>query len=378
MTIRQLPFLLALSLTACGPTPEAADGTVAESSELPVSPTATAPETLTAAVPVPDQIEYTAEANPEVIDADQLPVAKERISQANQVKEPAAAPAPARQPTTKPVVQQPPARTSTPSPATAASPPSAPAPAPANANAAPAAPAPATNNAPISTPAPERPMETMAPKYPDHGTFNTLLSRHVNNSGNVNYAGLKQDKAQLEDYLNRLSENVPTGEWPRKEALAYWINAYNAYTLKLIVDNYPLKSITDLHGGKPWDVKWIELGGKTYSLNNIEHDIIRPRFREPRIHFAVNCAAASCPPLPNQAFTAANLNGLLESRTRAFVRNGAYNTITDGEVAVSKIFDWYGEDFGDLRNYLNKYATTTIPEGANITFREYDWALNKQ
>ncbi len=160
--------------------------------------------------------------------------------------------------------------------------------------------------------------------------------------------------------------------------MAFWINAYNANTIKLILKKYPVKSITDLDGGKPWDVKWIKIGSKTYSLNNIEHDIIRPRYKDARIHFAVNCAAASCPPLPNKAFTAANLNSLLESRTRSFVRNSKYNTINDDAVKVSKIFDWYGEDFGDLREYLNKYAATEIPEGTEIGFAEYDWALNKQ
>lgn len=194
----------------------------------------------------------------------------------------------------------------------------------------------------------------------------------------MNYGGLKKDEEKLDNYLAELSKNSPESDWGRKESMAFWINAYNANTLKLILKNYPLKSIIDLDGGKPWDVKWINIGGKTYSLNNIEHDIIRPRYKDARIHFAVNCAAASCPPLPNKAFTAANLNGLLESRTKSFVRNSSYNTITAGNVKVSKIFDWYGEDFGDLRSYLNKYATTEIAEGTEIGFAEYDWALNKQ
>ncbi|TXF87837.1 DUF547 domain-containing protein [Neolewinella aurantiaca] len=226
----------------------------------------------------------------------------------------------------------------------------------------------------------EEPKEEVVakPAKPDHAAFNSLLGKYVNAAGNVNYGGLKNDEAKLDTYLAELSENAPQSDWSRSESMAFWINAYNANTLKLILKNYPVKSITDLHGGKPWDVKWINIGGKTYSLNNIEHDIIRPRYKDARIHFAVNCAAASCPPLPNKAFTAANLNSLLESRTKSFIRNGAYNTITADKVMVSKIFDWYGEDFGDLKNYLNKYATTEIPAGTDIEFKEYDWALNKQ
>ena len=88
-----------------------------------------------------------------------------------------------------------------------------------------------------------------------------------------------------------------------QKKMAYWINVYNAFTIKMIVDNYPVSSITKLHGGKPWDVKWIELGEKKYSLNEIEHNILRPQFKDARIHFAVNCAAQSCPPILNKAWT---------------------------------------------------------------------------
>lgn len=237
--------------------------------------------------------------------------------------------------------------------------------------------APPTPPAPAPAPPTPAPEETL-PAKPNHLNFNALLQKHVNNAGNVNYAAFKQDEAKLDAYLAELQKSTPQKEWSRAESLAYWINAYNAGTIKLILKNWPVKSIMDLHSGKPWDVKWIKLGSSTYSLNQIEHDIIRPRYKDARIHFAVNCAAASCPPLPNKAFTGSNLNSLLTSRTRAFVRNSAYNTISDTEVKVSKIFDWYGDDFGDLRAYLNKYTATAIPAAQEIGFREYDWSLNKQ
>ena len=158
--------------------------------------------------------------------------------------------------------------------------------------------------------------------------------------------------------------------------MAYWINAYNAFTIKLILDHYPVKSIKDIDGGNPWEVRWIKLGDKTYSLNQIENDILRPRYKDARIHFAVNCAARSCPPLYNRAFTAEILNASLDRLTRQFINNDRYNAIRPAAAEVSQLFNWYGSDFGDLAAYLNKYAETDLQPGAKITFKEYDWGLN--
>ena len=207
-----------------------------------------------------------------------------------------------------------------------------------------------------------------------HDSFDALLRKHVSSSGKVNYAGFKQDKSMLETYTTALSA-VNVGSLKRKEALAFWINAYNAFTIKKIVDNYPLKSITDLDGGKPWDAKWIKLDGRTLSLNNIENDIIRPKYNEPRIHFAVNCAAKSCPPLLNKAWTPSNLESNFNKQTKAFV-NSSLNEISADKVTISKIFEWYAKDFGDLIPYLNKYASVNISSGAEIAYKEYDWSLN--
>lgn len=204
-----------------------------------------------------------------------------------------------------------------------------------------------------------------------------MLKMHVDGSGKVNYPGLKSQEAKLDAYLATLAKDAPDGDWSRNEALTYWLNAYNAFTLKLILDNYPVKSITDLHGGKPWDVKWIKIDGKTYSLNQIEHDIIRPRYKDPRIHFAVVCAANSCPPLADYAFSANSVNSQLDKLARRFINNKKFNQTT-GEVKISKIFEWYAGDFGDVRTYLNKYLTTNIPEGAEIGYAEYNWGLNEQ
>ncbi|MEM0992488.1 MAG: DUF547 domain-containing protein [Bacteroidota bacterium] len=211
----------------------------------------------------------------------------------------------------------------------------------------------------------------------DHGVWDALLQKYVTSTGKVNYAGIKGEEAKLDAYLEALKTNAPSSSWSRNEKLAYWINAYNAFTVKLIVDNYPVKSITDLHGGKPWDVKWIEIGAKTYSLNNIEHDIIRPQFKEPRIHFAVNCAAKSCPPLLNKAWTASNLGTYLNQQTRRFINNSVSNKITADVVQLSKIFEWYAKDFGNLIAYLNKYSKTEIDADAKVSYLDYNWQLNK-
>ncbi|MFN0216770.1 MAG: DUF547 domain-containing protein [Saprospiraceae bacterium] len=210
-----------------------------------------------------------------------------------------------------------------------------------------------------------------------HQSFDSLLQKHVSDAGKVNYKGLKSDKSVLDAYCQLLSENPVQETWVREEKMAYWINAYNAFTLKLIVDNYPTKSILNFDSGKTWDVRRIKIDGKKYSLNNIENDILRPQFKDPRIHFAINCAAKSCPPLWNHAYTAENLEATLESRTRAFINDKKYNTLMSSRAQVSKIFDWYKDDFGDLKKFLNGYSTTTLKGNAVVVFNEYNWDLNE-
>lgn len=212
---------------------------------------------------------------------------------------------------------------------------------------------------------------------PSHAGLDSLLQKHVSETGRVNYKALKADKDALAAYCQTLSDHPVQDSWAREEKLAYWLNAYNAFTLKLVVDNYPTKSIMNFDGGKTWDVKRIKLGDKKYSLNNIENDIIRPQFKDPRIHFAVNCAAKSCPPLWNRAYTAENLDSALDARARAFINDTNYNTLSDSKASVSKIFEWYASDFGDLKKYLNQYATTRLKSSAVVTFKEYDWGLNE-
>ena len=207
-----------------------------------------------------------------------------------------------------------------------------------------------------------------------HADWDQLLQKHVSATGLVDYQGFKQDITSLDNYLNAL-ENTAISTLDKDDQLAFWINAYNAYTIKLIVNNLPLKSITALDEGKVWDRKWISLDGKELSLNNIENDIIRPTFKDARIHFAVNCAAKSCPPIYNRAFTGLNINKTLDDLTKKFI-NGSLNNLSGKSVQVSKIFDWYSSDFGDVREFIQKYSAT--PLHGEVSFKAYDWSLNSK
>ncbi|MFK8037314.1 MAG: DUF547 domain-containing protein [Crocinitomicaceae bacterium] len=229
----------------------------------------------------------------------------------------------------------------------------------------------------VST-ADEIPQPTNVPLKPNHDKWNTLLKANVSSSGKVNYSGMKGSMTDLQAYVVYLESFATRDSWSRNEKLAYWINLYNAATVRLICQNYPISSITNLSGGKPWDQDVVKVGTKRYSLNDIENSIIRPRFKEARIHFAVNCAAKSCPPIMNSAFTAEKLSRQLQKQTTTFI-NGSANTIAADQIEISKIFDWYKDDFqgGDVIEFLNKYSNVSINEDATITYKEYNWDLNK-
>lgn len=209
-----------------------------------------------------------------------------------------------------------------------------------------------------------------------HEKWDRLLKKYVSAEGMVDYKGLKGAEAQLDEYLQELSQYSLKGTESRNFAMAYWINAYNAFTVKLILDHYPVKSIMSIKGGKAWDHKWIDLGGQTYSLNQIEHQILRKDYPDARIHFAVNCAAISCPPLLNKAWTEHNLEQYLEQQTRSYINDTDHNQIAQDKIRLSKIFEWYREDFGDLREYIQRYSSTAIATDAKIKFNNYDWGLN--
>jgi len=209
--------------------------------------------------------------------------------------------------------------------------------------------------------------------------LNSLLSTYVSSAGNVNYAGIKANKSKLEEVLTEFENNFPDSDWSSAQKLTYWINAYNIYTIKLIVDNYPTSSITKITE-KPWHKKFIKLNGTTYSLNQIENDIIRKRFNEPRIHFALNCASKSCPVLLNKAYTPGAVYSQMTAQTKRFLNDTSKNTYGKKEVQISKIFDWYQEDFTKggktVFDFINKYRTEQLDD-QKITYQEYSWDLNK-
>lgn len=211
----------------------------------------------------------------------------------------------------------------------------------------------------------------------DYKALDNLLTKFVNSSGAVDYSGLKANKTELNRIYSTLTSIKPETVKGKEAQLAFWINLYNVATLKLIVDNFPLKSIMDLDKGKPWDVKRITISGKAYSLNEIENTKIRP-FKDPRIHFAVNCAARSCPPLLNGAFTPEKLNNQLESQTKKFINNTKSTSLSPDKAVISKIFDWYKEDFGNVIGFINTYRSTKVGQDAKITYQEYDWSLNSK
>lgn len=210
----------------------------------------------------------------------------------------------------------------------------------------------------------------------DHSAWNTLLKKYVDTAGNVDYKSLKNDENKLDDYLGYLAGNVPSGS-DEKEKLAYYINLYNAATVKLILDHYPVKSIKDINA--PWDKKWVQVGEKVVSLGHIEHKILR-KMKEPRIHFAINCASYSCPKLLNEAFTASRLELQLQKVARDFVGDPSRNKITSDQLYLSNIFKWYGKDFTEkstLAVYIDQLSDTAIAADAKIDYLKYDWSLNE-
>ncbi len=215
---------------------------------------------------------------------------------------------------------------------------------------------------------------------PDHMVWNGLLKANVTSKGNVNYKAMKSSIAKIESYLNHLKENSPKKDWNKNEKLAYWINLYNASTVYLIAKNYPTKSITNLSGGKPWDKKFVKSGEEVYSLNQIENEIVRPQFKEPRIHAALNCAAVSCPNLLNEAFVPGKLNNQLDKQTKVWINDISKNKLEPNKVKISQIFDWYKEDFkadGGVVAFINKYATSKVSPKAKVSYLEYNWGLNE-
>ncbi|WP_029894683.1 DUF547 domain-containing protein [Desulfohalovibrio reitneri] len=221
----------------------------------------------------------------------------------------------------------------------------------------------------------------------DNSLYADLLAEHVTADGLVDYQGLRADQAKLANYLDVLARTEPD-VLPRLERKAFFINTYNAWTLKLILDHWPVDSIKDIGGwfGSPWDIEFIPLDENQVSLDHIEHDILRPEFNDPRIHFAVNCASMGCPKLMDEPFSAGRLDEQLDRRTWATINDPDYVRLEGGTLYVSEIFDWFQEDWGGedevalfVKRFADKGLASRIGAVGNdleLKYIDYDWSLN--
>jgi len=213
------------------------------------------------------------------------------------------------------------------------------------------------------------------------------------------YAKLKQDPSKLDDYVRRLAAVTPDelASWTKEQRFAFWINAYNASVIKKVLAHYPLESIKDLDAAlgiqSIFDDDFIAMTGhhpegkdERLSLNDIEHGILRPDFKDARVHAAVNCASISCPPLLGEAFVADKLDKQLTAQMRAFLADPRRNRYSPAEkrVELSQVFKWFEDDFkrdaGSLREYVLRYAPEehkALLKDAEIKYLDYDWALNQ-
>ena len=210
-----------------------------------------------------------------------------------------------------------------------------------------------------------------------HASWNVLLQKYVDDDGNLDYSSWKKNQSDLDKYIQLLENNPPANYWDNNDSLAYFINAYNAVTVKLILDNYPLKSIRDIKD--PWDRKSLNLPNNSLTLNEIEHKVLR-KMGDPRIHFAINCASASCPKLLNEAFRASKVQKQLEEATAIFINDTSKNQISEKNIGLSKIFLWFSKDFGSKKErifFIQKYSKNTFKNNAKIKYQKYDWSLNE-
>jgi hypothetical protein len=225
----------------------------------------------------------------------------------------------------------------------------------------------------------------------DHGAWDDILGRYLTMGPQgvslFDYAAVSAaDRQGLKAYISAL-QAVRITAHNRDVQMAYWINLYNALTVNVILDNYPVESIRDISSGLfssgPWGTEVATVEGANLSLDDIEHEILRPIWRDNRIHYVVNCASIGCPNLAGVAYTASNLAELLEHGARDYINNPRGVRVDNGRVIASKLYDWYADDFGSrdelfahLRHYADPQLRTALDGQTRIYDYEYDWALN--
>lgn len=223
----------------------------------------------------------------------------------------------------------------------------------------------------------------------DHGheAFSAILREHVHGAS-FDYGALKKNSSPLEHYLGSLGAvgKKEFDGWTETQQIAFLINLYNAATLKLVIDHYPVKSIKDIGGlfSTPWKQDVVSLFGEKTTLDHVEHGLLRKDYREPRVHFAVNCASVGCPNLRAEAFRAEVLDRQLDEQARTFLADSSRNRVEGGVLYLSPIFDWFSEDFtrsGSVADYVAPFlpeADRKVVASGNpkVKFTDYDWSLN--
>lgn len=225
-----------------------------------------------------------------------------------------------------------------------------------------------------------------------HADWSNVLKNYQTDKGLIKYKQLKEDaKVKSHKFNTYLKETssltyADYNKLDDRKKMAYLINAYNAFTIKLIVDKYPVDGIKDIGGffSKPWGIEFFSiLNGKIKSLDPIEHKWLRPKFKDYRIHAAVNCASISCPPLRNEAYVGEKLDAQLDDQMKAWLSDPSRNSVNPNSdsVTISKIFDWYEDDFrnwgGGVLNVINKHSAKEKIKNAKIKYMNYNWDLNE-
>lgn len=227
----------------------------------------------------------------------------------------------------------------------------------------------------------------------DHSAWQRLLERYVSaSSDGINRFGYARvtgaDKAALRSYLGDM-QRVNVAALSANEQRAFWINLYNALTIDVVLGSYPVKSIREIGGGLfvsgPWKKEYVAVEGRKLSLDNIEHDILRKAWPDPRVHYAVNCASISCPNLLTEAFTGAKLERLLNQGARDYVNHPRGAWVEKGRLTLSQIYSWYRRDFGSsdreviahIARYAEPKLKALLADIKTIAGYDYDWSLNE-
>lgn len=219
---------------------------------------------------------------------------------------------------------------------------------------------------------------------PDVAAWAQILRDHVTDDGGFGYAALHSDasaRAALDGYLDQVATAQPAG-WPRDQRLAFYIDAYNALTIRQVVRRWPVENVTEEEGF--FREREHTVAGRTLTLDALENELIRPDFGEPRIHFAINCASAGCPPLAAEPYTGAELDARLEEQTRTYLRAHTSHDAVAGTLTVSHVFDWFADDFeagGGAKAFLGRYlegepARLAGAPATTLQYVDWDWSLN--